>query len=146
METARGSGASRLWLIRDEQMQAFANASATRFRQKARRYLRAKWTEACEDLSDAELEERIDAARLRAEGFGISRQAHVIRFIEFGLLLGADFDRLPEHRWAARILDDEGRSGALKIVQLASGVEQVLARTRAGVETQRPEPVGEVES
>lgn len=112
--------------IRKEQIAVWQSAISEDFIDRACGYFRRRWTGKCSEMSDRQLDAMIRAARDRAESYGIEVQRDVVRFMEVWLFLGADFDRSPDHPWAARILEDEERQGTVKIEQLVRATERRL--------------------
>ena len=62
-------------------------------------------------LADQELLRRIHQGTERAASHGIRNEADVVRYLEYMLIYGDDFDRDPKLPWASKVLQTVGLSG-----------------------------------
>jgi len=111
--------------IRREQDSALLAVVREAYVERILAYFRRHWTADCAAMDDDALRAMIRAARSRAERYGISVEADVVRFTEVWLVLGADFDTSPKHPWAAVILANEDADATIKVEQLAQAASDV---------------------
>ena len=112
--------------IRREQYEALRAAYRELYVDRTRDYFRRNWFDACEALSDEQLSQLVREARDRAETYGITIEADVVRFTEVWLLLGGDFDRSNDYPWAEVVLTDQDTSGTIKTEQIVQAAAEVL--------------------
>jgi hypothetical protein len=112
--------------IRHDQYAALKEAYRELYVDRTRDYFRRNWPRETDDMDDEQLRDMIRDARDRAEGYGISIEADVVRFTEIRLVLGEDFDRSPDYPWASAVLSDDDTDGTIKVEQLAGASLEVL--------------------
>jgi hypothetical protein len=99
-------------------MNAFSDAMLARFENRAMAHLRRRFAGPLAKTDDDALRERIRAARERAASYGIQAESDVLRYLEFTVEYGPDFDAATS--WAPPILQASGNSGTKKMDELDS--------------------------
>ena len=89
-------------IIRNEQMQAFAQDRVQQFEQRVAQHLRTSWGPRCAALRDPEILQSIREAAARARAHGLTRVRDVVRYIELGYRVGPAFEASPP--WVGEIL------------------------------------------
>ena len=87
--------------IRREQMDALVAARWRDFVPVACDHCRTRHPETCSAMEEQQLRETVETGLRRARIYGFERASSLIRYLDFVLTLGPDFDRLP---WVAEIL------------------------------------------
>lgn len=77
--------------------------------------LRRALPDATAHLTEPELRAAMRGSARDAARYGIRTEWDVMRYVQWVLLLGRDFDARPEMRWAADILGDAQLDGAEKM-------------------------------
>ena len=85
-----------IYLLREQQKQAFADYMHDNFVQRMTVHLRQKFPQQSAELEDKAWVELIQQGIAQAERYQIIRECDVERYLELMFLLGFDFDR----RWA----------------------------------------------
>ena len=87
--------------IRKGQIDAFAEANWRAFIPTACGQCKGRHPEICSELGDDRLHAEVETGVSRARGYGFETAPSVIRYLDYVLTMGQDFDQLP---WVAEIL------------------------------------------
>jgi hypothetical protein len=68
-----------------------------------------------ERVSDEELQKMIDHGLARAAAHGITDDGDLVRYVEYSLVLGPNFDEDPALPWVRRVLQRTDLTGSAKI-------------------------------
>ena len=101
--------------IRKEQLKMFELHLNERFRTSLQEHVREDLTEESKELSDFDLEKRIDHAMERGLGYGLTSECDISLFLDLMILKGIHFDRDPKLIWARKILADPDMAGSAKM-------------------------------
>lgn len=101
--------------MRKTQMNAFADYVRAHFEERMAAHLRGRFREQTRDLDDAALAAQVHHGTETAKGYGVKGEDDVRRFLEYQVLLGADFDTAPKTAWAGKTLRDEALTGSEKM-------------------------------
>ena len=101
--------------IRAEQMDAFSAYMRKQFEDRMVEHLRSRFPRAVRHMQEEELRELVRKGVKRAEGYGVTQEFDVRRYLECTVEHGADFDVNPATAWAGKILSAEGLSGSAKM-------------------------------
>ncbi|MGJ7503184.1 hypothetical protein ACSFBF_22695 [Variovorax sp. ZT5P49] len=102
-------------LIRNSQMAVLREAARQGFKTRAALALRSAFAAQTQGLADAELEAVIACGIEKASSHGIDQQPDVVRFVEYMLCYGRDFDDDDELSFVREILADHRLSGTRKM-------------------------------
>jgi hypothetical protein len=91
-------------VIRDEQMQAFAQNAKRQFESEMVRHISGFAPGRFEALGEKAVREMVSLGIERAEKYGFSNRGPARFYIELMFLLGSDFDTDPQYAWAAEVL------------------------------------------
>lgn len=109
--------------IRPEQVEKFKAAAASRFEDWMVGHLKKFFPEKCDEMGEEGMRGMIRHGAKRAEVYGIEQGPDMCLYIDTMFLLGKDFDRDPQHRWAREILESkvtgDGPSKAEKVYSAA---------------------------
>tara|TARA_R110002126_G_scaffold6119_2_gene32176 strand:+ start:1906 stop:2268 length:363 start_codon:yes stop_codon:yes gene_type:complete len=100
--------------IRPEQQTILLEAKRKRFVTRLIAHLRRHWTEDVAAMDDAALGEYVVQERVKAEDYGISIEADVVKYVEVSCLLGPSFDNDSAYPWAKTILRHPDWRGRVK--------------------------------
>ena len=99
--------------MRSEQMGVLSHDVRRRFELQMHGHLRQHFASQTEHMTDGELLAHITSGITKAEMYGIKSQFDVMRFLEYTVMYGTDFDsRSP---WARKILNSPDISGTKKM-------------------------------
>lgn len=101
---------SQLVILNEILRKAFIRNALVHIKKKFKDYYESKTTEELIMLIKNEL--------IRAERYNIDEQSDVLRFIEFTIELGNEFEQKPENDWAKETLLTRNFSGSEKIINL----------------------------
>ena len=104
--------------IRHEQMQALQEAMRRQFGARLLEHLRVKFPGNVQDLSDEEMRDLIRKGIGDSSKYGVINEADVVRYVEFMLILGPEFDSNPKSAWAGEILQTQGMTGTQKMEKI----------------------------
>ena len=121
--------------IRKGQIDAFAEAKWRHFVPTACDQCRARRPEICSDWDSEQLRAEVETGIQRARAYGFESASSVIRYLDYVLTMGRDFDERP---WVAEIL-------SLRKYQPESRLE-LLDRTAAQRESRREEVAAPIAS
>ena len=96
-------------------MEAFSNQQGQRFENEMVVYLEQQFPAEFAKTGEPWMRELIGAGIKGAEGYGITLERDVSRYIELMLALAPDFDRSPRTPWAAPILANPRLAGWQKL-------------------------------
>ncbi len=99
-------------IIRSEQIATLQLDANRRFARRIRDLVRTRVGEVVQQLPDAPLEDAIAALVLRAQGYGISADNHLLAFVDLAFCVSRHFDRHPPIH---QILSDDTIAGDDKI-------------------------------
>ncbi len=113
--------------LRKEQMKVLGQYTLEQFQNRMVVHLRTNFGEYTKDLEDSELQKKVEQGIKRAEGYSVTREDDIRRFLEYMVLLTTDFDTNPKTAWAGEILEDKKLNGTGKMnhiddVALFSGI------------------------
>jgi hypothetical protein len=101
--------------IREEQLAALSGDAGDDYASRVLVHLRTLYPEFYYRRDEVKLREFVRESVSRADGYGLRDEFAVIRYIDYRVLLGMEFDALPEYVWIKRILSDGGRSELQRI-------------------------------
>jgi hypothetical protein len=104
-------------LIRHAQLAAFSSSVSERYRLRVIGHIREFFPEECEALGEEGTDELVRYGCMKASAHGFVSGRDVCRYIILMVAFGRDFDRAPEHPWAATILNDEASIGSPERMQ-----------------------------
>jgi len=113
--------------IRREQYEVFAQQARLRFEGEAVDYLRGCWPEETGELGPEGVLVLVRQGMGEAAGFAIEREAHVLRYLNLMLALGADFSAGETHPWAREILLDADADAGARLERLERRTAELLA-------------------
>jgi hypothetical protein len=118
--------------IRKEQMHVFDLAQEQRFvdrmQQHLARWLPSQYHRAGPDETRGFVREGLE----RARAHGIHSTRGVARYLRVAFIFGLDFERDPQHAWAATILESEALPPEERAVQLHQAAVQILREPASG--------------
>ena len=104
--------------IRKEQIAVLEEYVRESFEENTLVYLKDKYPEQTNNKTDKEMIAFIREGIEKAAGYSITEREDVVPYIEYMVRLGSDFDKNPEHKWAAAILRKKYLYGSEKIARL----------------------------
>lgn len=105
-------------IIRKEQMEVLSRYMVEQFVDRAAAHLRSSFIEQTKALTDDDIRALINSGIEKAEGFDLTIEEDVTRYLELMIIYGKDFDSDPGISWAGEILNAQDLSGAEKIERL----------------------------
>lgn len=99
-------------IIRQAQLDVFQEQRAREFEKRAASHLRENFPEECAALGDEGVRKTVSAGWARSGSYGFVEEFHILHFLNFMMMLGADFDKDPEF---ASILKDSNLDSRAKI-------------------------------
>ncbi len=102
-------------IIRNEQMDVLSEYMVEHFVHEASLHLRKLFPDQIKDVPDAELRPLIYTGIKNSGEYDITIEEDVLRYLEFMITYGADFDSNPDTSWAEEILNKEDVRGTEKI-------------------------------
>jgi hypothetical protein len=90
--------------MRPAQVQSFSEAEITHFVEETATHLNKFFPEQCKALGDSKLLTAIRYGIKRAAAYQITAKSDVTKYLDLGIVFGADFDRDPKLPWAGEIL------------------------------------------
>lgn len=102
-------------IIRKAQMAVFEAHMLERFKARMGEHLKVTFPEQTEEMRPDELSSVIGVGIERAEGYGITQEGHVQRFLEYMFTHGPNFDTDPATTWAGEILRMTDVDGSVKM-------------------------------
>lgn len=94
-------------IIRNEQLDAFVQASIRQFERRVLEHLRKFWPVRCARMGEEQVLSSIRQAVKRARAHGLEREIDIASYIDLVYLLGHDFDTNPETPYVGEILRSE---------------------------------------
>jgi hypothetical protein len=91
-------------IVRDEQLELLAKAETKTFEDRMVQHLTRFFPDACSQDSEIDIREAIRRGISNAAAYGITREVDVARYIDLGVVLGADFHLGRPHLWVPDIL------------------------------------------
>lgn len=113
-----------MFLVRDAQRFALAREG---FVPRGVAHVQRLFPAACQGLGGEGVRELVRYGYDRATGYGLDREADVLRYLTVMFVFGRDFDRDPAHPWAAEVLSS---SGELRGARLMSRAREAAAHSR----------------
>jgi hypothetical protein len=104
--------------IRAEQMEVFSTYMLQQFELRMAAYLREAFADATAKLTDEALQAHVHSGVLKAEGFEITTEGDIRRFLEHVTLRGLDIERNRQTPWVAEALKDPTLTGTEKVNRL----------------------------
>ena len=101
--------------IRPEQMEEMSEYMLRQFEDRMVIHLRSAFPDQTKEMTEPDLRAMIQAGIDRANGYDITDENDVIRFLEYLCQYGPDFGESSETSWANRFLGDENLSGTTKM-------------------------------
>ena len=114
-------------IIRDTQMQAFANMLAGAFEQTALAHLRQSLPEACAEIGETAVRQSIRLAVRKCAQYQFDTVSETLRYLNIMYWVGFDFDEDPECPWAQKILNNENLDSEEKLDALEQAALSELA-------------------
>ncbi len=112
-----------MFTIRKEQITVLHKVETEKFVNRAVVHVKEFFPKQFESLGTDKLREIVRHGIERADHYRITAKAEVLKYIDFMVLCGRDFDTAPELRWAGEILNSENPAGA-RIEMLALKVKK----------------------
>jgi hypothetical protein len=113
-------------IIRKEQMDVLSNYMLERFVDSASVLLRAAFCDKTKDFTETELRAVIHTGIEKASKYGITIEEDVLRYLEYMLTFGTDFDTNPVTSWARNILRMQNVDSSAKILLLNGYIQTSL--------------------
>jgi len=113
-------------IIRNEQMDVLSDYMVEQFVNEALLHLRRSFPDQIKDVPDAGLRSMIYTGIKNAGEYNITIEEDVLRYLEFMITYGADFDINPDTSWAGEILNQEDARGTEKIQLIDKYIESNL--------------------
>ena len=113
-------------IIRNEQMEVLSEYMVEQFVNEAMLHLRTSFPEPIKHVPDADLRSMIYTGIKNAGEYNITIEEDVLRYLEFMIIYGADFDINPDTPWAEEILNKEDARGTEKIQLIDKYIESNL--------------------
>jgi len=113
-------------IIRNEQMDVLSEYMVEQFVNEALLHLRTSFPEQIKDVPDTDLRSMIYTGINNAGEYNITIEEDVLRYLEFMITYGADFDINPDTSWADEILNKEDARGTEKIQLIDKYIESNL--------------------
>ncbi|KPA17290.1 hypothetical protein MHK_002495 [Candidatus Magnetomorum sp. HK-1] len=98
---------SQLLTIRSTQYDAFVDLKVNLFKTRVFKYLRKYFEEQTAQFNDNDLFKIINNGTKKADLYGFIYEAHIVKIIEFMILICDDFDVSQETGWAHPILTNK---------------------------------------
>jgi hypothetical protein len=95
-----------MFKLRKEHLEAFSELALDGFLDRGVVHLRQSFPQQTQSATDTNLRGWIQSCIPRAASYGLESQYAVMCFVDATFLLGADFDRDPQHACAADLLQD----------------------------------------
>lgn len=102
-------------VIRKEQMAVFEAHMREGFKRRMAGHLTAAFPGPAGAMTADEMGSVIEVGIERAAGYGITREGHVQRFLEYMFTHGPNFDTDPETSWAGEVLKMTDVDGSVKM-------------------------------
>jgi hypothetical protein len=96
-------------------MKSFDQYMKDSFEDRMETHLRQLYPEQIDNLSKGQLQGLIEDGIQCAEGYGMSLEEDIARFLELYVVLGHRFDEEPEYTWAKAILGDTQHPAANRL-------------------------------
>lgn len=113
-------------IIRNEQMDVLSEYMVEQFVNEALLHLRTSFPDQIEDVPDADLRSMVYTGIKNAGEYNITIEEDVLRYLEFMITYGADFDINRDTLWAGEILNQEDAKGTEKIQLIDKYIESNL--------------------
>ncbi len=113
-------------IIRKEQMDVLSNYMLERFVDSALVHLRTAFSDKTKDFTETHLRAVIHTGIEKASKYDITIEEDVLRYLEYMLTYGADFDTNPATSWARNILRMQDIDGSTKILLLNGYIQTSL--------------------
>lgn len=97
-------------VIREEQMQAFAQNAKERFEAETVQHISLFAPRQFEILGEKTIHRIVSLGMERAEGYGFTNRGPARFYIELMFMFGSDFDTDPQYPWAAELLAGQNSS------------------------------------
>jgi hypothetical protein len=115
--------------IRIEQLAGIGRLQYEDYVERVFLHLRKMYPEVYYVRTAAALATLVQRAIAKAASYGLEDEFTVLRFIDYSVLFGEEFDSLPEYAWMVRILRDNGRLELEKIrdidrIQFGGAIEE----------------------
>ncbi|WNG56715.1 hypothetical protein F0U59_19610 [Archangium gephyra] len=117
-----------MWKITASQMREMGRVMQQRFELGAMDYLRTNFADWSKSKSDAELLGFIRLGINRARVHGVTTEADVLRYLDYMVIYGQEFDTEPATSWAGEILCSQELSGTEKMDRIDSYDQFVMNR------------------
>ena len=95
-----------MFVVRDAQVQAMLEPMRRRFVEGTRAWLRGKWAQKLEKVSDDDLRKLIRDGMDRAMKYRIDTESSMSLFIELMVAIAPDFDEQPQAAWLKGMLEN----------------------------------------
>ena len=118
-------------IIRKSQMSAFEQQMRKSFEDRMVAHLKKFFPDKVRPLEEDALRGSIREGVEKADGYFVTREVDVARFIDLKFALAPDFDELEEMSWAREILDDTSISGQDKIERIYEALPDRLRALQA---------------
>ena len=105
-------------IIRNEQMRVLSAWMQQEFERRAVLYLRTKYPKKMQDKHDDYLHDIVREGIAKAGQYGIDGEDDVLRYLDYMIDLGTDFDIDTRYPWAQSILNDSRYPATSKMNRL----------------------------
>jgi hypothetical protein len=110
-----------MFIIRQEQMSALADAQNLTFHNRIVAYLRERCPGHVEQFDDLQLSAAVGSLRVRADAYGFERQSSVLAFIVLCVTVSPNFDR---HEHIRELLSEAHLPADFRIAYLADAINE----------------------
>lgn len=117
-------------LIRDDQVEALAEASQRRFERRAVAHLKKVLPIRCEQLGSTEVLASVRKAARKAAGYGLTDERQVFTYLNLMYVLGPSFDE--ERPWARELLEDARLDPGARLELLLGRARKATATKEGG--------------
>lgn len=107
-----------MFVIRKAQMKALSRYMVEQFVDTSLVHLKTNFPEQTKEIQDGNLRSMINSGIEKAARYNVTIEEDVLRYLEYMLSYGTDFDTDPATLWAGEILRSQDIDGPEKIVRL----------------------------
>ncbi len=105
-------------IIRKEQLDVLSQYMLKQFYDETEKHLKKRYPEQTKEMSDEQLRELIVEGVEEAEGYDITDENDVKRYLEYLIEYGRDFGKSSETIWAGQFLNNKDLTGTEKMNEI----------------------------
>lgn len=113
--------------LRKEHLEAFEAQAISLFANRVLAHVKAVWPEESAELEDSVLRSLVQTAVQRAGMLGLSSEYDIVRFVDLGFILAADFETNPLSMWVRGILVDKTLLPAARLDRIYQRMQDEFA-------------------